>query len=97
MAFTLDRRHQAEERQLEMPGDVVGRLDRVVHIVERVGHRHRGDQADGERQLPRPPAGRRDRRARHFGALHDPAEVVADSTRESVAGLFVPWVVACRA
>src|SRR6478609_3290167 len=44
-----DRRHQAEERQLEAARDVLGGLDGVVHVVEAEGDGNRGDQPDGKR------------------------------------------------
>ena len=46
MLVAADRRHEAEERQLQAPRDVFRRLDRVVHVVEAERDADRQHEAD---------------------------------------------------
>ncbi len=81
MLVAADRRHEAEERQLQPPRHVFRRLDRVVHVVE--AERHRRPPATrpmaSDISHVRRPVGR-DRRLRHLGAIDD-----ADVVRAAVA------------
>ncbi len=66
-----DRRHEAQEGQLEAPRHVFRRLDRVVHVVEAVRDADSQHQPDGERKQPGAPAGRCERAARHLRVIDD--------------------------
>ena len=88
MLVAADRRHEAEERQLETPRHVLRRLDRVVHVVEAERHADGEHEPDGQRHQPRPAAGRRHRRLRNFGAIDDPHVVRAAVARD--AQLLLP-------
>ena len=66
-----------------MLGDVLRGLDRVVHVVQAVGHSHRGGEPDRNGQQPRPAARGRDGGPWHFGAVDDPDVVRAAVARDT--------------
>ncbi len=73
----LDRRHEPEERQLEPPRDVFGRLDGVVEVVDRQDEAEREQQPGQRAQQEIPADVGRERRAGHDRAIHQPHVVAA--------------------
>ena len=72
MLVAADRRHQAEERQPQPPGDVFRRLDRVVHVVE--AERDADRRAPARRASTSSTCGGRSATSApgHLGAIDDP-------------------------